>query len=148
MLSYIREHFADFSSRASTFVFADKDSSTPTGITLKRGFDRIVASKRVVIVEDVMNTGGTTLDLIRTVEAHGGIVVGIVCLFRRGEQNMEILGIGPNRFLSEIYHFSGLVTYDPEKCPLCEKHVPMNIEHGHGARWLLDHPDYASDFSC
>ncbi|WP_039574395.1 orotate phosphoribosyltransferase [Sphingopyxis fribergensis] len=44
-----------------------------------------VASKRVVLIEDVITTGGAIVEAVKLVEAAGGNVVGIVCAIWRGD---------------------------------------------------------------
>ncbi len=44
-----------------------------------------VASKRIVLIEDVITTGGAVVEAVKLVEAAGGNVVGIVCAIWRGD---------------------------------------------------------------
>lgn len=44
-----------------------------------------VASKRVVLIEDVITTGGAVVEAVKLVEAAGGDVAGIVCAIWRGD---------------------------------------------------------------
>jgi len=44
-----------------------------------------VAGKRVVLIEDVITTGGAVVEAVKLVEAAGGNVVGIVCAIWRGD---------------------------------------------------------------
>jgi orotate phosphoribosyltransferase len=43
-----------------------------------------VAGKRVVLIEDVIKTGGAVVGAVKLVEAAGGNVIGIVCAIWRG----------------------------------------------------------------
>ena len=52
-------------------------------MTLRRGF-ALNRGERVVIVEDVMTTGGSAAELIEIAEAAGAEVVGVVALVDRG----------------------------------------------------------------
>jgi orotate phosphoribosyltransferase len=89
-------------------------------MTLRRGF-ALSRGERVVIVEDVMTTGGSAAELIEIAEAAGAEVVGVVALVDRG---------GVKRF-SGRYHPDALLmvelpTYKPEECPLCkEGKIPL-----------------------
>ena len=53
-------------------------------LTLRRGF-RIDPGERVLVVEDVVTTGGSTLEAFDAVEAEGGKVARVLCLVDRGE---------------------------------------------------------------
>lgn len=44
-----------------------------------------VAGKRVVLIEDVITTGGAVVEAVKLVEAAGGNVVGIICAIWRGD---------------------------------------------------------------
>jgi orotate phosphoribosyltransferase len=52
-------------------------------MTLRRGFS-VPAGARVLVVEDVVTTGGSVAELVALVEAAGGVVVGVVSLIDRG----------------------------------------------------------------
>ena len=47
---------------------------------LRRGYDRLVAGRRVLVVEDVLNTGGSVRDAVAAVRAAGGEVVAVAAL--------------------------------------------------------------------
>ncbi len=103
-------------------------------IMLKRGFDKLVAGKRVVIVEDIVNTGKTVLRLIDLVKENGGTVVSVHAICNRGPLTHD-------DFAKQDIRFSPLVTtpltaYDAASCPLCAAGVPINIELGHGRQFV------------
>jgi orotate phosphoribosyltransferase len=82
-------------------------------MTLRRGF-AVNRGERVVIVEDVMTTGGSAAELIEIAEAAGAEVLSVVALVDRG---------GLKR-INARYHPAALLevelpTYKPEECPLC-----------------------------
>lgn len=51
----------------------------------------LVAGDRVVMVEDVITTGGSVLNAIKEVEALGCQVIKVICLVDRGEGGVELL---------------------------------------------------------
>lgn len=53
------------------------------------GFD--VADRRVLVVEDTSTTGGSPLEAVRAVRAHGGIVVGVATVVDRATGAAEII---------------------------------------------------------
>jgi len=59
----------DGSSSRHSAVYAEKASEG--GMALRRGYDRLVAGKRVVVVEDILNTGGSIRDAIAAVRGGG-----------------------------------------------------------------------------
>lgn len=70
------------------------DTGIPTAFVRKKAKDYgtclavegvDVARKRVVLIEDVITTGGAVVEAVKLVEAAGGNVVGIVCAIWRGD---------------------------------------------------------------
>ena len=86
-------------------------------LTLRRGFI-ISETDRVLVVEDVMTTGGSTRETMQVARAAGGQVVGAACIVNRGTQ--VDLGV-PYVSLIDI----DLATYEPDKCPLCAQGLPV-----------------------
>jgi orotate phosphoribosyltransferase len=87
------------------------------GLTLRRGFI-IAESDRVLVVEDVVTTGGSTRETMQVARAAGGQVVGAACIVNRG--GGKDLGV-PFVSLIDI----DLATYEPDKCPLCAQGLPV-----------------------
>ena len=86
-------------------------------LTLRRGFI-IGETDRVLVVEDVMTTGGSTRETMQVARAAGGQVVGAACIVNRGKG--VDLGV-PYVSLIDI----DLATYEPDKCPLCAQGLPV-----------------------
>jgi orotate phosphoribosyltransferase len=87
-------------------------------LTLRRGF--IVADNdRVLVVEDVLTTGGSTKETIQVARAAGGQVVGAAAIVDRAPT--------PLRFdvpFSALLQMQ-LPTYEPDQCPLCAQGLPV-----------------------
>src|SRR5262252_7300681 len=86
-------------------------------LTLRRGFI-ISAADRVLVVEDVVTTGGSTRETMQVARAAGGQVVGAASIVNRGHG--VDLGV-PQVSLIDI----DLATYEPDKCPLCAQGLPV-----------------------
>ena len=95
-------------------IFAERQDG---GLTLRRGFI-IGEADRVLVVEDVLTTGGSTLETMQVARAAGGRVVGAASIVNRG-RDVE-LGV-PYVSLVRI----DLPTYEPDKCPLCAQGMPV-----------------------
>jgi len=87
-------------------------------LALRRGFT-LEPTDRVLVVEDVMTTGGSTRETIEVAKAAGGQVVGTASIVNRG--GAAIRFDVPYASLLEIE----LPTYDPDQCPLCKQGVPV-----------------------
>lgn len=82
-------------------------------MTLRRGFS-LAVGERVVIVEDVVTTGKSTLEAISVARGHQAEVCAVASILDRTEGDFSF-GVP---FVS-LYDLT-LPTYDPIKCPLCE----------------------------
>ena len=87
------------------------------GLTLRRGFI-IAETDRVLVVEDVVTTGGSTRETMQVARAAGGQVIGAACIVNRG--GGKDLGV-PFVSLIDI----DLATYEPDRCPLCAQGLPV-----------------------
>jgi orotate phosphoribosyltransferase len=86
-------------------------------MTLRRGFT-LSPGERVLVVEDVITTGGSVREVIAVAREAGAQVAGVAVLVDRsnGNANLDV----PLRALLTI----PVVTYSPEECPLCREGIP------------------------
>ena len=96
-------------------IFAERQDGK---LALRRGFT-LATTDRVLVVEDVMTTGGSTRETIEVAKAAGGQVVGAASIVDRGGGTIRL--DVPFTALLEI----ALPTYDPEQCPLCAQGLPV-----------------------
>jgi orotate phosphoribosyltransferase len=96
-------------------IFAERQDGM---LMLRRGF-MIAGTDRVLVVEDVLTTGGSTRETIKVAEAAGGLVVGVASIVDRsgGTARFEV----PYVSLLDV----DLPTYQPDACPLCAKGLPV-----------------------
>jgi orotate phosphoribosyltransferase len=87
-------------------------------LMLRRGFT-LGARDRVLVVEDVLTTGGSTRETIDVANAAGGRVVGAASIVNRsgGSARFDV----PLQSLLDI----ALPTYEPDRCPLCAQGLPV-----------------------
>lgn len=131
-------HLSNLSGREIWGVYADKDPSTGsgqagTGFVIRRGYDRLIAGKRVLIVEDLTTTGGSIKKVVEAARDAGAEVAGAVAICNRGEVGKAEVGDPPR--------FESLVTLDldqwpADKCELCARDIPVNTDVGHGAQFM------------
>ena len=96
-------------------IFAERQDGQ---LLLRRGFT-MSSSDRAVVVEDVITTGGSTLETMEVAKAAGAGVIGAAAIIDRGN-DVARLGI-PLYALVKLE----VPTYDPESCPLCGKGQPV-----------------------
>ena len=86
---------------------------------LRRGFEINVGDK-VLITEDVVTTGKSSVETARLLESLGAQIVGIACIADRRAENTEISYPVFSCIELEIE------TFDPSDCPLCKKNkIPV-----------------------
>lgn len=108
----------------------------------RAGFVDQIRGKRVLIVEDLLTTGGSVAKVVREVERNGGEVVGVSAVCNRGGVTARDLGVPRLESLASI-NFEAVSRL---ACPLCDNHVPIVIDIGHGAAYINDNPDYPGGY--
>ena len=96
-------------------IFTERENGK---MTLKRGF-QIPKGCRVLVVEDIVTTGGSVREVMDVVRAHGGNVVGVGLLVDRSGGKVDF-GVRTEALL----HLS-VPTYKPEECPLCKQGIEL-----------------------
>lgn len=95
----------------------------------------IVNNKKVLVIEDTLNTGQSALKAIDSVKNAGGDVIGLFALCNRGNVTTEDIHIPQINALIDL----DLPRWSPDNCPLCNKQVPINTEVGHGKEFVAQH---------
>lgn len=108
-------------------VYADKIDGD---LVLARGYDSLVEGRRVVVVEDVVTTGGSLAKTIRAVEAAGGTPVAAAALVNRGNVSADDVCAPALVSLLDL-DFEAVPADD---CPLCEAGVPIDTGFGKAKR--------------
>jgi orotate phosphoribosyltransferase len=91
-------------------LFVERDRSGQ--MALRRGFE-LNPGERVLVIEDVWTTGGSTREAIGVVEQEGGLAVAAGAIIDRSGGRLE-LNV-PARALLEM----DVPSYEPDECPLC-----------------------------
>ncbi len=85
-------------------------------MTFRRSF-QVPPGAKVLVVEDVVTTGGSVAEVVDLVESAGGEVIGVASLIDRG---------GPKRFNASLMSLLRLEvdSWEADKCSLCASGVP------------------------
>ncbi|MDD2758579.1 MAG: phosphoribosyltransferase family protein [Patescibacteria group bacterium] len=110
-------------------LYAEKDGDL---FVIKRGYDKLIKGKKVLVVEDVITTGGSVKKVVEAARACGGEVIGVGALCNRGKITAGDLDVPQLVSLLEI----PLKAYEEADCPLCKAGVPINIDVGKGREYL------------
>ena len=95
-------------------LFTERENGS---MALRRNFT-IAPGEKVLVVEDVITTGGSVAEVIEVVRSLGGEVVGVGVLVDRSNGQAD-LGVRTEALLNVTVE-----TYEPEQCPLCAQGIP------------------------
>jgi orotate phosphoribosyltransferase len=97
------------------------------GRVLRRGFE-VPPGARVLVVDDVVTTGGSVVETEACIANAGGVVIGIGVLADRTA----------GRVATDVPFFACLTvdfpSYPPDACPLCAAGVPIAPPRGSGKK--------------
>lgn len=89
------------------------------GREFRRSF-RLQPGERVLVVDDIMSTGGSVQETIDAVRANGAEVVGVGVLVDRSDGQARFEGLP----LIALWDVS-IPTYDARECPQCAQGMPL-----------------------
>jgi orotate phosphoribosyltransferase len=124
---WVAYHLTEIEGRDVYSTYADKDDAG--GFVIKRGYDELIKGKNVLVVEDLVTTGGSLRKVIDAARAAGATVVGAVAVCNRGEVTAEMIG-NPPEFISLLT--VQLDQWPAAECELCQSGIPVNTDVGHG----------------
>ncbi len=127
---WVAHHLSDIEHREIYGAYADKDGD---GFVIKRGYNDLIAGKKVLVVEDLVTTGGSLRKVIEAARTAGANVIGAVALCNRGGVTAEMIG-NPPVFVSMLT--VELEQWSAESCDLCKSGIPINTDVGHGKEFL------------
>ncbi|MBE5781355.1 MAG: orotate phosphoribosyltransferase [Clostridiales bacterium] len=96
-------------------IFAERENGK---MTLRRGF-HIEPGQKVLVVEDVVTTGGSVMEVLDLVRQAGGEVVAVCVVVDRTNGKLDL----GTRLESAVS--LDLKSYAPEECPLCKEGIPF-----------------------
>lgn len=111
-------------------ICADKEGDS---FVIKRGQDKFITGKKILVVEDILTTGGSVKKVVEIIGLLGGEVIGVGALCNRG--GITSLQIGKVPVLKALVNVS-LEAYDEADCPYCKAGVEINISVGKGTEYL------------
>lgn len=101
--------------------------------TVRTPWLRHLSGRHVLVVEDILTTGGSVHNVVELVRRHNGNVVGVAAICNRGQVTADAIGNVPR--LEALVDIT-LDKWPKESCPLCQQGMPINTELGHGKDFL------------
>lgn len=92
-------------------IFCERENGV---MTLRRGFS-IQPGERILVVEDVITTGGSVMEVMEVTKARGGEVVGVAVLVDRSGGKVD-LGVR-----TEAALVMEIDSWEADSCPLCRE---------------------------
>lgn len=129
-------HLSEILSKPVLSVYTEKNSAGEQSLD-KRGYDAVVKSKKILVVEDIVNTGKSIGEVVRAVTTAGGDVASAFALVNRNKTDEEI-----GALIGAEFHSLALMpleSFDEGSVPDWLTSIPINTELGHGAKYLKEH---------
>lgn len=93
------------------FIWTERENGA---MTLRRGF-QIEDAEKILVVEDVITTGGSTRECIEVLTSRGGIITNAASIIDRSNGAADV-GF-PRVALASL----DVPSYKPEDCPMCAR---------------------------
>ncbi len=106
-------------------VFTERQNGE---MVLRRGFT-LAPGEKVLVVEDVITTGGSVKEVLNTVREAGAIPVGVGVLVDRSGGKVDFNGL----LLHSLVQLN-IEAYEPESCPLCAQGIPWEKPGSRGSK--------------
>ena len=99
---------------------------------LRAEFRRLIAGRRLLVVDDIVNTGHSTRETVDAAREAGATVVAAATLVSRGNVKAADMNVAEFRYLLE-YRIPSTPAAD---CPLCRAGAPVNTDYAHGREFV------------
>jgi orotate phosphoribosyltransferase len=140
MSQWVAYHLTALRGKPVLAIYAEESGIYGQRI-FRRGYDELIPGKRVLVVEDVLTTGGSAQKVISAVRAAGGHVSALGALCNRGGLTAESLGVPRMHALISL----ALESWHEQECPLCAAGVPVNTSVGKGAAFLAKQAQHKAE---
>ncbi len=119
-------------------TYTEKDKGTTASASeseqiFRRGYDKFVKGKKVLVIEDLTTTGISVKKVVNTVRAAGGKVVAVCVMVNRNPKNINAKVVGAPFYSLGVFPAEA---FEEKDCPMCKKKIPINIKIGHGKKYL------------
>jgi orotate phosphoribosyltransferase len=101
-----------------TAAYAERASGSGTAREFRRG-TRFAQGARILVVDDILTTGGSVRETLQALNRQPVEVVGVAVLVDRSSEGID-LGV-PLHSLATM----DIATWEPETCPLCARGIPL-----------------------
>ena len=118
----VASHLSDLTGKKVLSIYAEK-SDRADFFELNHNYGDLVNKKKVLVVEDILNSGGSVLKVVKLIRLCGGQVVGVGALWNRDKVTEEDLGNAPKLYsLIDIK----IDSWSKSECLLCKRGIPIS----------------------
>ena len=128
---WVAHHLSQMKGKEVFGVYTEKDATENQ--ILRRGYDQVIKGKKVLVVEDLTTTGGSVKKVVDTVRLAGSEVVSVCVMVNRDPKNVNESTVGAPFVAADILEAQA---FDEADCPFCKQNRPININIGHGKKYL------------
>ncbi|NMB83806.1 phosphoribosyltransferase [Candidatus Roizmanbacteria bacterium] len=138
LCTWTAHHLSRLDGKEVLSVYTEKDKGTTASAAeseqiFRRGYDKYVKGKKVLVIEDLTTTGISVKKTVEATKKAGGIIVAVCVMVNRNPQNVNSKLFGaPFYALGEF----PAKAYEENVCPLCKRGIPINTIVGHGKKYL------------
>ncbi|HNY37043.1 MAG TPA: orotate phosphoribosyltransferase [Petrotogaceae bacterium] len=93
-------------------MYAERENDV---MTLRRGFE-LFPGQKVIICEDVITTGKSSMEVAKVISSYGAEVVALACIVDRSSETLTLPVYSAIKMEIE--------TYEKDNCPLCKQNIP------------------------
>jgi orotate phosphoribosyltransferase len=138
---WVAYYLSEYSTHEVLGVYAEKTTARERILgqpffSFRRGYEKFVSGKRVVVLEDILNTGNSARIVVELCRRHGGNVVALGAICNRG--NVGVKDVGDLPRLISLSSFT-LESWSAEECANhgpCSQEVPVRTDLGKGKDFL------------
>ena len=129
---WVAHHLSEIKGKEVLGVYTVKDE-TSNQVFDRRGYDKLVKGKKVLVVEDLTTTGGSVKKAVDSVKQAGGEVMGVCVMVNRDPENVNSELVGAPFTAVGVLKAEA---FDESECPFCKENRPINTKIGHGKEYL------------
>lgn len=100
-------------------AYAERASHSGTAREFRRG-TRFAPGARILVVDDILTTGGSVRETLEALSAHPVEVVGVAVLVDRSREPLDLRV--PLVSLARM----DIASWEPKSCPLCAQAIPLS----------------------
>ena len=128
---WVAYHLGKLDKKEILSLFTEKDQNNNQ--IFKRGYDKIVKNKKVLIIEDVTTKGSSVKKIIKAVKVAGGKIVAVGVMVNRDPELVNSRALGVPFFALKVLK---IPSYKAKRCPMCKKGIRIDTQLGHGSKFL------------